>query len=135
MTRYLQFWLDVEGEREYVRHVELSDPNIIFGREGEMTDPGNGRFVDLSDAPNLTRISRRHFTIMNNGGNLFIKDHSGNGTFVNGYMLAPKHFKLLKIGDEITVADKDTSFVMVFSDLDGPDSLARKTPPPIQATP
>ena len=53
-------------------------------------------------------ISRMHMRIVENSSGYFIEDLSStNGTFVNGIRLSPHELKLIKVGDQVTLANID----------------------------
>jgi len=84
-----------------IRSEDVHD--IIIGRE----DPAQNYepAIDLTDfGGKLFGVSRRHATLNNQNGLLFITDHSTtNGTFVNGKRIDPEIPHVLTHGDSLQI--------------------------------
>lgn len=63
-------------------------------------------FFLVDDFPELTRISRVHFSIFEEDGFVYLLDEGGrNGTKLNGKRIRKQEKQIMKNGDEINVAD------------------------------
>ncbi len=89
----------VEGvERGRVFSVEKDA--VVVGSKGP---PGGEADVVVNDAER--RVSRRHCTLLREGGRLYVRDESTNGTKVNGREAARGALTQCRAGDSITLGD------------------------------
>jgi hypothetical protein len=67
---------------------------------------GRMDFFLVDGFPELTRISRVHFSIFEEDGFVYLLDEGGiNGTKLNGIRIRKQEKQIMKNGDEIDVAD------------------------------
>ena len=103
--------------------VELTDPVIEIGRHPS---------CQVRFPPDFNIISRRHATITREGNRFRIKDHSANGTVVNGRRIKETY---LKDGDVITIAQEGPKIsfltrVEESSSILPEGAVSPQTPPP-----
>lgn len=86
------------GERGRV--FESQKESIVVGSKGP---PEGEADVVVTDAER--RVSRRHCTLLRDGGRLYVRDESTNGTKVNGREAARGVLTECRAGDSITLGD------------------------------
>jgi hypothetical protein len=101
--RYRRLELIIQGLKQHYTIASHEIQDIIIGRQDKRTNfcP----YIDLTelDVQNLG-VSRRHATINNQRGLLFITDHhSPNGTYVNGQRIVSEEPHVLTNGDTLHI--------------------------------
>lgn len=89
---------------DYIFSIRSDDvQDVIIGREDPAVNFQPG--IDLTDfGGKLFGVSRRHATLNNQNGLLFITDHSTtNGTYVNGKRIDPEIPHVLTHGDSLQI--------------------------------
>lgn len=89
----------VEGD-ERGRVFSLDGEAVVVGSKG----PPEGE-ADVVVADGRRRVSRRHCTLLREGGRLYVRDESTNGTKVNGRDAARGALTECRAGDSITLGD------------------------------
>ena len=91
------------------RTYALGAEPLLIGRA-----PGGGHALTLSEG--LAGVSRRHCTLVREGSELVLLDHSRFGTFVNGERVAER--VRLRAGDQLRVGDPGVELALI-AVLDG----------------
>jgi hypothetical protein len=89
----------VEGD-ERGRVFSLDKEAVVVGSKG----PPEGE-ADLVVTDERRRVSRRHCTLLREGGRLYVRDESTNGTKVNGRDAGRGALTECRAGDSITLGD------------------------------
>jgi hypothetical protein len=89
----------IEGV-EQGRVFNLDKETIVVGSKGP---PDGEADVVVTDA--RRRVSRRHCTLLREGGRLYVRDESTNGTKVNGQDAARGALTECRAGDSLTLGD------------------------------
>ena len=103
----------IQGKADIVRLILINSSSqfeIILDRQSVTV----GKKADIVDvAIQFNRmISRKHCTIVNNNGRLYIADEgSSNGTYINGMRLIPHQYAEFKQGDIIKLANSEFQVV------------------------
>lgn len=82
----------------------IGGPPLVLGRS-----PAGARTVSLPDG--LAGVSRRHCTLVGEGGEVVLVDHSTFGTFVNGERVAER--VRLRTGDRIRVGEPGVELSLI----------------------
>lgn len=90
----------VETRKSFVLDADALE-EIELGRQDP--DTGDAPTVDLTESGAVDKgVSRRHATIMQKDGALYIVDNdSANGTYLNGQKLVAQQPRVLRDGDDI----------------------------------
>ncbi len=86
------------------RALEIGSDALVVGRA-----PGGARSVALPDG--LAGVSRRHCTLVRDGHDLILLDHSSFGTFVNGERVAER--VRVYAGDKVRLGDPGVEFGLI----------------------
>ena len=103
----------IQGKADIVRLILINSSSqfeIILDRQSVTV----GKKADIVDVaiPFNRMISRKHCTIVNNNGRLYIADEgSSNGTYINGMRLIPHQYAEFKQGDIIKLANSEFKVV------------------------
>jgi hypothetical protein len=92
--------LEVVDEDGRGRVFEVEKESLVIGSKG----PPEGEADVVVNDPRR-RVSRRHCTLLREGGKLYVRDESTNGTKVNGHEAAKGVLTQCSPGDSITLGD------------------------------
>lgn len=122
------FWLNFVKSKKNLR----VEKEHVAGLSSEMSDLHLASYFEGA----IKTISRRHFKLFYDKGQLFIEDlESSNGTEVNGQFLQPFKPERLYHEDTIRIAKNDDFVIEVISENSGTDVIDNGTtqpPPPPQ---
>lgn len=86
------------------RAIPLSTSSLVVGRS-----PGNGQALALPDG--LAGVSRRHCTIVRDGTEVVLVDHSHYGTFVNGERVSER--VRIHAGDKVRLGEPGVEMSLI----------------------
>jgi hypothetical protein len=92
-------------------HVLLEGRTFALGSEPLVVGraPGSAHAITLAEG--LAGVSRRHCTLLRDGEQLVLLDHSRFGTFVNGERVAER--ALVYAGDEVRIGDPGVALALI----------------------
>ncbi|HXY77098.1 MAG TPA: FHA domain-containing protein [Steroidobacteraceae bacterium] len=92
-------------------HLLFEGRTFALGSEPLVVGRGAGGGAAITLAEGLAGVSRRHCTLMREGAQVVLLDHSRFGTFVNGERVAER--VRVRAGDEVRVGDPGVALALI----------------------